>query len=334
MESAVAAGTEHVWIEICGHRVHALRALGACRGGDCKEEGRRGGVAVLVHGVLGSSASFGTCMRELSLGDFDEVWAVDLPGFGRTHWPLSSDPLSLWVEFLRLFMDAVCAKHATVLVGHSLGGFVAAHFALKYPQRVGRLVLVSPAGMLPTLGGAGFYWAHAFHAPLLGLVRSLARVLGGLPFLLSCSGTWQYWFAVIAHPLGWGDRAVASFIEASWTRARWTRPFFDHLSSVAVPVVTVFGEQDPLTPMHQGVLLRHTHGIPCAVVANAGHVPLGCAEVCETIQGKRGAVIPRRSVGVRGDEFWARFESLPSVWRTRSVLCGLYRALLGWDEFL
>lgn len=34
-----------------------------------------------------------------------------------------------------------------VLVGHSLGGFLSACYALKYPERVERLILVSPVGI-------------------------------------------------------------------------------------------------------------------------------------------------------------------------------------------
>lgn len=34
-----------------------------------------------------------------------------------------------------------------VLVGHSLGGFLSACYALKYPERVEKLILVSPVGL-------------------------------------------------------------------------------------------------------------------------------------------------------------------------------------------
>jgi cardiolipin-specific phospholipase len=33
------------------------------------------------------------------------------------------------------------------LVGHSFGGFVAAHYALKNPHKIEKLILISPLGM-------------------------------------------------------------------------------------------------------------------------------------------------------------------------------------------
>lgn len=49
------------------------------------------------------------------------------------------DSLEKWRETMKL--------EKIVLVGHSLGGFLSACYALKYPERVEKLILVSPVGL-------------------------------------------------------------------------------------------------------------------------------------------------------------------------------------------
>jgi pimeloyl-ACP methyl ester carboxylesterase len=74
------------------------------------------------------------------------VIAVDLPGFG--HSPMPAEPISItgYARTLDALLDTLDVAAAAV-VGHSMGGFVAAEFAINFPQRVERLVLVSPAGL-------------------------------------------------------------------------------------------------------------------------------------------------------------------------------------------
>ena len=45
------------------------------------------------------------------------------------------------------------------------------------------------------------------------------------------------------------------------------------IQSSGVPVTTVYGELDPITPPHQGQLLWELGGIPTLLVTGAGHVP-------------------------------------------------------------
>lgn len=96
---------------------------------------------VLVHGIGMGQQYFGLLRAELS-NAFDVV-ALDLPGFGRSPEPSRS--LSM-PELADLLADALEALVPTpcVAVGHSMGAQLVAELAVRHPQLVDRLVLISP----------------------------------------------------------------------------------------------------------------------------------------------------------------------------------------------
>src|SRR5438105_673756 len=77
------------------------------------------------------------------------VIAVDLPGFGKS--PPSSDGLSVsgYARTVERFCHRLGIERC-IVVGNSLGGWVAADLALRAPGLVEALVLVDAAGIVPT----------------------------------------------------------------------------------------------------------------------------------------------------------------------------------------
>lgn len=98
---------------------------------------------VLLHGIGSSSASWIYQIKELR--QCYRVIAWDAPGYGVSS-PLDATTPSAadYAIALRDFIDVLEIDHI-VLVGHSLGALIAAAFARRYPERIERLVLVSPA---------------------------------------------------------------------------------------------------------------------------------------------------------------------------------------------
>jgi pimeloyl-ACP methyl ester carboxylesterase len=108
------------------------------------ETAGRGPAVVLLHGGLNDSRLWDEQMGPLSKRF--RVVRYDLRGFGRSN----AEPVEFWpTEDLRALLDFLKIERAT-LVGLSLGGIIAADFALEHPERVERLVFVG-AG----LRGAG-----------------------------------------------------------------------------------------------------------------------------------------------------------------------------------
>jgi len=101
---------------------------------------------VFVHG-LGTSSSSWSKILPLIRGPF-RLLALDLPGFGfsAVKNPRGYCGLSDQVGALEEFLDALGVQ-PVVLVGHSLGGWVGAHVALRQPRRIEHLILVDAAGV-------------------------------------------------------------------------------------------------------------------------------------------------------------------------------------------
>src|SRR5918911_1083992 len=96
----------------------------------------RGPAVVLIHGGLVDSRLWDAQMKPLS--KHFRVVRYDIRGYGRSPAPTGE----YWPhEDLRALLDYLKIGRATI-VGLSLGGIVAADFALEYPDRVDRLVLV------------------------------------------------------------------------------------------------------------------------------------------------------------------------------------------------
>jgi len=100
------------------------------------ETAGKGPAVVLVHGGLVDSRLWNDQMKEFA--KHHRVVRYDLRGFGRSA--AAPQPFS-HIEDLRALMDFLKIERATV-VGLSLGGIIAADFALEHPERVDRLVLV------------------------------------------------------------------------------------------------------------------------------------------------------------------------------------------------
>jgi pimeloyl-ACP methyl ester carboxylesterase len=105
------------------------------------EEGQ-GPATVLIHGLGGFAESWRHNVPELAR--HGRVIALDLPGSGRSGKPRRAYTLEFLAQALDRLLHTLGVDRVH-LVGHSLGGAVAARYTLDHPGRVERLALLGAA---------------------------------------------------------------------------------------------------------------------------------------------------------------------------------------------
>lgn len=101
---------------------------------------------VMLHGAFSSLHTYDTWTKDLK-GDF-RVIRYDLLGFGLTGKQKDENySMVSQIKTLRLLLDTLRVDRC-ILCGSSLGGWIAWEFALRYPNRVRKLLLIDAAGFL------------------------------------------------------------------------------------------------------------------------------------------------------------------------------------------
>ena len=99
---------------------------------------------VLLHGQGGWAGMWLPVVPELA--DGHHVVAPDLPGLGASEVPDGPPDAALVLRWLGALIERTC-QAPPVLVGASLGGSIAARFAITHPDRLSRLVLVDSGSL-------------------------------------------------------------------------------------------------------------------------------------------------------------------------------------------
>ncbi|MEA2570027.1 MAG: hypothetical protein QOI24_2028 [Acidobacteriota bacterium] len=207
-----------------------------------------GSPVALIHGLGGSSRWWRKNFAALAARH--TVAALDLVGFGRNvHFfapprpiPPFSETSALVARWLETFDERV---H---LVAHSMGGLIAIRLAAERPELLRSLTLVSAAGIPFALDPAPHL--RAMPQPIRGAVK-ITRF--ALPDFLRAGPT-----AVAVA----GARILLTDVR------EW-------LAAIEVPALIVWGEHDPVVPLHYGEEMhRAIRGSRFVVLRNAAHVPM------------------------------------------------------------
>jgi pimeloyl-ACP methyl ester carboxylesterase len=204
------------------------------------EEGS-GPATLLLHGAsLGSSADvWAGNLHDLASHGLRTI-APDLPGFGMSDTP-TDHSVGFRARFVVALMDKLRIDRAHI-IGHSQSGQIAVRLALSQPERLGKIVVLGTASMLPPIEDASDEGDEAETAPptheqireqLLATTYDASKVTSEAVALRHRMSTGRNFDAFLA-------RRAAKGTE----KKKDSKPLWQRLDEVRVPMRLIYGRQD------------------------------------------------------------------------------------------
>lgn len=205
--------------------------------------GGEGAPVVLLHGFGGSHRIWSPIHERLAAQA--RVLAYDLPGHGGSFDHPEAGPAKVAANAILADLEArgIAAAH---LVGHSMGGAIAALMALFQPARVASLTLLSPGGFGPEINHRllSRYAGAADAAELAPYLEAMYGWFSAVPEGLAAE--------LIAARAGPGRREklaeMASGLAKDGRQGALPR---EKLAALASPVTVVWGGLDNVLPVRQ-----------------------------------------------------------------------------------
>ena len=225
--------------------------------------GGSGKPLVLVHGLAGRAEDWLALVPALRDAGY-RIYALDLLGYGRSDRPDVDYSIAEESDIVRQFIDSRHLQQPD-LAGWSMGGWIAAKFAVDNPGRVHRLILLDSAGLKFDAVNAA-----ALRPKTEADLARMMQVLTPHPMHV---------------PSFYARDFLRHFAEEDWIVNRALKSMYTgkdlldgKLAAVKVPVLLVWGKEDVLTPPSIGEQMRDE--MPQSIlylVSGCGHLaPVEC----------------------------------------------------------
>ncbi|MEI6179509.1 MAG: alpha/beta fold hydrolase [Chloroflexales bacterium] len=241
---------------LAGIKIHYFRRAGRPRSDPTLP-------VVLIHGIADSALTWAFTLG--GLARIGPVYALDLPGFGQSGYPPGQRfaTIDAQIAVLRALINEVIG-HPALLVGNSMGGWIAARLAAQTPALVRGIVLLDPGGALLEGHASWTPFADLVAVRDLRAVRTIYRQMFGTvnPALYLAQLGFQALFQ---------RDAVRHFVESADVAAFCTPA---ELQQITVPTALVWGERDTFLPAGSFAFFRdHLPNPQVLLLPGCGHLP-------------------------------------------------------------
>lgn len=210
---------------------------------------------LILHGW---GANIGAVMPMINAWkDKFKVWALDLPGFGKSDMPREDWNVYSYADFVKKFVDKTGIE-TPILVGHSFGGRLCIILAAKKMITPEKIILVDSAGVKPKHGLDYKIKVYSYK-----LAKKAASVIG-----IFSKETEEK----IKSAFGSADYKNANPIMRN-VMVRVVNEDLTYLfDKVEPPALLIWGEKDDATPVSDARIMEEKmHDAGLVVLKNAGH---------------------------------------------------------------
>jgi len=251
---------------------------------------------VLLHGWGVDSEKYVELMKIFNIQySIFNIFILDLSGFGKSDEPKENWDLDDYVEFVDKFIETVtrgqkgfelvknilqkkieqCKQYGNMyyhtenknakkitLIGHSFGGGIAIKYAVKYPEKIDRLILTGAVGIKHKL---------TTKQKILFISAKTGKLIFSLPAINNFKKPVYKIFSKIARSRK-KDYYSASPRMKEIMKNVLAEDLIDCLDKIKIPTLLVWGREDKTTPLADGKIMRlKVKGSKLKVVDGANH---------------------------------------------------------------
>jgi Predicted hydrolases or acyltransferases (alpha/beta hydrolase superfamily) len=222
---------------------------------------------VLLHGYLETLYIFSEFSELLSSAGY-RVISIDLPGFGLSGSHPQINSMELCADVVFDVVQNICKVSSVIVIGHSMGGYVAQEFAIKYSSLVSKLILLDSSPFEDT------------EEKKIEREREISAILSSkLMVLASLSIPKMY----SSNNIRKFDEKIEETIEicethdpigvvASIRGMMQRNNFLEGISKIQFPIIMIFGSDDIfLKSLKEEDIIAHAPNVKIVIIDGCGH---------------------------------------------------------------